>query len=319
MYDIVTTIETLPNELLITLFEYISGHDLYNAFLNLNSRFNSIITVVKNLHFTLEEDWDSKESIIPFFASHISKLIIKHDEPIDFSLYPNIRSLKLCMPTGNQCNAIEPCLLSNLEHLCISNLYFSDNSEQLCRLIFSTSFSRLQTCQIDKLTLNDDHRYSSFSLRQLTISPSAWKSNMYKQIFDACPNLTNLQIIRLQNISFKLPSNLTCSHTSVRHLYIHFHSIGNEGYNHIDWLLSNLANLQSFTLIIDENETKMKFPFDLFANLLTEHVPYLTDFNAKIPINNVLFKPLHRLFSHIKVRKSQSQDSKMYLLISSEI
>ncbi|CAF1163175.1 unnamed protein product [Rotaria sordida] len=282
MNGIITNIEMFPNELFIELFAYISPYDLYNTFSNLNFRFNSIIDSLRNLHFILEEDWDNKEHTIPFFASHISNLIIKHDEPIDFSCYSNIRSLKLSMPTENQCNAIQPYLLPNLEHLYISNLFFSNNSKQLCRFIFSPLFSRLRTCHIDRMTFNDYHSYSSLSLQQLTVSPCTWKSNMYRQIFKACPNLTYLRIIRLRNISFKLSFNFICSHTSLRHLHIHFYSIGHEWYSHIDWLLANIPNLENLTLLIDQNETNMEFPFDLFAHLLTHRAPHLINFKSII-------------------------------------
>jgi hypothetical protein len=325
MNDIIlSSIEIFPNELLIELFEYISPYDLYNTFFNLNSRLNSIINSLKNLHLILQEDWDNKERFIPFFASQISTLIIQHDESIDFSYYSNIRSLKLSMPTTNQLNAIQPSLLPNLEHLYISNLFFSGNSEQLCRWIFSSSFSRLQNCQIDRMTFNDSYSYSSLSLRQLTISPCTWKSNMYKQIFEACPKLTHLRIIRLRNISFQLSSNIVCLHTSLRYLSIHFGSIGNDWYNQIDWLLSIVPNLENFTLLIDQNDTNIEFPFDLFAHLLIQHVPCLINFKAKIPLNKFLSKELnvikclHPLFIHVQFQRYINRSINNYLIISSE-
>ena len=131
MNTTISSIETLPNELLTVIFEYISPDDLYHTFFNQNSRFNSIITYLKHLHLILEEDWDNDEHYIPCFIAQISSLIIKHDKPIDFSLYSNIRSLKLSMPTFSQCNAIQPCLLPNLEHLFISNLFYKDYSDMI--------------------------------------------------------------------------------------------------------------------------------------------------------------------------------------------
>jgi hypothetical protein len=324
MNEIISNIEMFPNELLIELFEYISSYDLYNTFFNLNSRLNSIINSLKNLRLILPEDWDNKEHLIPFFASKISILVIKHDESIDFSYYSNIRSLKLSMPIANQCNAIQPSLLPNLKHLYISNLYFSDNSEQLCRWIFSSSFSHLQTCQIDRMTFNNRYFYLSLSLRQLTISPCTWKSNLYKQIFEACPKLTHLRIIRFRNMSFKLSSNFIRPHTSIRHLSIHFYSIGNQWYNQIDWLLSILPNLENFLLLIDQNETNMEFPFDLFAHLLIKRVPCLINFKAKIPLNKFLskelnvIKHLHPLFIYVQFQEYRNRDLNNYLIISSE-
>jgi len=324
MNSLISNIEFFPNELFIELFEYISPYDLYNTFFNLNARLNSIIHSLQNLHLILNEDWDNKERRIPFFSSQISTLIIKHDDCIDFSSYSNLRSLKLSMPTIDQCNAIQPSILPNLEHLYISNLFFSDNSEQLCRLIFSSSFSRLQTCQIDRMIFNHDHSYISLSLRQLTLSPCTWKSNLYPYIFQACPKLTHLRIRRLRNLSFKLSSNCFLPQTSLRYLEIHFYSIGNEWFNHIDWLLSMVPNLENLTLLIEQNETNLEFSFDLFAHLLTERVPCLMNLKAKIPLNKFLSKELdtikclHPLFINVQFQKYTNRGLNSYLMISSK-
>ena len=318
------TIELFPNELLIELFEYISPNDLYKSFFNLNFRLNSIINSLQNLHLTFHEDWDTKERSVPFFASQISTLIIKHDELVDFSYYSNIRSLKLSMPTANQCDAIQPLLLPNLKHLYISNFFFSDKSEQLCRFIFSSSFPRLRTCHIDRMTFSHFHPYYSSSLRQLTISPCTWKSNLYKQIFTGCPNLTYLRIIRLRNSYLELSSSFIHPHICLRHLHIHFYSIGNNWYNQIEWFLSLTPNLEGLTLSIDQNDTRIEFPFDLFACLLTQRVPCLTDLKARIPLNKFLskeldlIKQLHPLFIYVHFPGYISRDLSSCLVISSK-
>jgi hypothetical protein len=324
MNDIISSIELFPNELLIEIFEYLSPYDLYKTFYNLNSHFNSIINSLENLRLILQEDWDNKQQVTPFFATQISTLVIKHDELIHFSSYSNIHSLKLSMPTADQCNAIQPSLFPNLEYLYISNLFFSDHSEQLCRLIFSPSFFRLRICQLDRMTLDDGHSYYSSTLRQLIISPSTWKSNMFKQIFNACPNLIHLRILRLRNLSFKLSSNDIPLHTSLRHLHIHYNSIGNQWYNQIDWLLSIVPNLENFTCRIDQNELNIEFPFDLFACLLKQHVPNLINFKAKIPLKRFLskelnaIKRLHSLFINIQFHGYTNRDVNSYLVISSK-
>ncbi|CAF0780860.1 unnamed protein product [Adineta steineri] len=323
MNNAISTIETFSNELLIEIFEYISPYDLYKAFFNLNRRFNFIIKSLNNFHVILQEDWDDKRSI-PFFASQISKLIIKHDDFIDFSYYSNIRLLKLSMPTENQCNAIQPSLLPYLEYLYISNFFFADHSKQLCRLIFSPAFSYLRICQIDRITLDESRSYLFSPLHQLTISPSTWKSNIYQYIFNACPNLVDLRIIRLRNLPFKLSSNIICSHTSLRCLYIHFYSIEDDWYDHIEWLLSNVPNLENFILIIDQNELNFEFPFSSLADLLMQHVPNLINFKTKIPLNNFLSNDLntirrfHPLFTTVKFYGYINKNLNSYLLITSQ-
>ena len=242
----VSTIEIFPNELLIETFKYTSCNDLFNIFYRLNFRFYSLINSLQRLHLILEEDWDHKQSIIPSFASHITTLTIKHDEFVDFSYFSNIRSLKLCMPTAQQCNAILPHLLPNLEHLFISNLYFSDNTEQICPLIFSSSFSYLKTCRIDRMTFPNFDSYSSLSLNQLTISPCTWKTNIFNRIFSASPNLTYLRIICRRKISFLFNPNSIPVHTSLRRLSLHLYTIAEEWYNQIDCILSTVPHLDTF-------------------------------------------------------------------------
>lgn len=316
-----STFESLPNELLIEFFEYLSPLDLYEIFYNLNSRFRSLILSLQNLHLILHEDWDDRinKHSIPPYASQISTLIIRHDDSLDLSSFINLRALKLSMPTAEQCNSIHSTCVSNLEHLFISNLFFADHSEQLCRWIFSSKFSHLRTCRIDRITFNSYSNYCSLSLRHLTISPCTWKKNLYEQIFSSCPNLTYLSIIRLRNVSFKLLPNQTFKHTSLRHLNMQFFSIGNDWYRHIRWLLSIVTNLEHFRLNINQNENDFEFPFEAFARLLNEHVEYLKDFQLKIPLNHFqmtdfdFITRLHPLFSHGHI----NQDEKNSLIISS--
>jgi hypothetical protein len=174
------------------------------------------------------------------------------------------------------------------------------------------------------MTLNNPPSHSSSSLRQLTISPSTWKYNMYQQIFQACPRLTHVRIIRLRNLSFQFSSNFLPRHVSLRYLNIHFYSIGNDWYNQIDWLLSIVPNVEHFTLRIDQNETNTEFSFDLLAYLLTKHLPCLTNFKAKIPLNQFLskelnvIKRLHPLFISVEFQGYINRNLNHYLIISSE-
>ena len=319
-------LECFPNELLLELFEYLSPEALYQTFVHFNTRFNVLIHSLRNLRLILREDWDRQEqsSIIPCYAPQISTLIIKHDEPIQFSAYPNLRSLKLSMPTREQCNAIQASSLPHLEHLYISNLYFSDHSEQLCRLIFSSTFSRLQTCQIDRMTLDPSHSSSSFSLQHLIISPSTWRSNFYPLIFQSCPRLTHLKIHRLRKLAFSLAFDSPILHSALRSLNVHFSSIGNDWFDQIDWLLAVVPHLENFQLIIEQNESNVEFPFERLADLLNKHVPSLVYFQAKLSLNQFLvqqpatIRRLHRLFFHVQLQPYTHRNLSNYLLISSK-
>lgn len=325
MMNLATTcLESFPNELLLELFEYISPEDLYRIFSHLNIRLNSLIHSLQNFRVILVENWDDHTYPIPFYASQISSLIVKHDQPIDFSFYPNLRSLKLSRPTHEQCNAIQSTYLPYLEHLFISNFYFSDRSEQLCQLIFSSTFSRLQTCQIDRMTITTSHSLSISSLRQLTISPSTWKSNFYPILFQSCPNLTDLRIQRLRQLPFQLSFDDHLTYSTLQSLKIHFHSLGSDWFEQINWLLSIQSKLTHFTLIIEQNESNLPFPFERFAHLLHTHVPCLNKFMSKLAVNYFLLEQpqmiqrFHPLFSQIQFTRHSNRYLPNYLLISSK-
>ena len=324
MNEPIASLESFPNELLLELFEYISPDHLYQTFFHLNTRFHSLIHSLRNLRVILVENWDDHEYSVPFYASQISSLIIKHDHPMDFSFYRNLRSLKLSRPTNEQCNAIQSTFLPNLEHLFISNFYFSDRSEQLCQSIFSSTFPCLQTCQIDRMTFTSSHSLSTSSLRQLTISPSTWKSNFYPIIFQSCPNLTDLRIQRLRKLPFALSFDHLFSHSALRSFKIHFHSLGSDWFEQINWLLSIPSNLENFTLIIEQNETNHPFPLKIFAHLLNHRAPCLLNFHAKLAVNHFLLEQpetiqrLHPLFFHVQFARHTNRNLPNYLLISSK-
>jgi len=324
MNNNISTIEILPNELFKDIFRYISTYDLFNSFYHLNFRFNSLVKSQDNLHLTLEEDWDHKQPIIPFYASYAKTLIVKHDEPIDFSYFSNIHSLKLCMPTAQQCNAILPHVLPHLKHLYISNLYYSNHTEQLCRLIFSSSFPHLQTCQIDQMTLSHFHSTSSLSLKQLTVSTCTWKTNMFPHIFNASPNLYYLRVTNFQTVAFELIPNSASIHMSVRCLFIHYSSIVEESFNQLDWILSTTPRLKTFILHINENEIDIEFLFVKLSYLMNQRAPYLTRFKAKIALNELSLldldniKHLHPLFSNVKVHQNMHQNDNHLLILSNK-
>ena len=272
----------------------------------------------------MEEDWDCPTGRIPTFASQIKILIVKHDESIDFSSFPQIHSLKLLMPTNEQCDAIQPCNLPCLKRLSVSNFFFSDHSEQLCRLIFSSKFSQLERFHIDRMTFCPVERHTSVSLRQLTLSPSTWKINHYPQILNACPNLFSLQLIRLHKIHFSIDQQTIDRHDSLRHLFIQFHSIDDDWFDYLDNFLAVVPQLQYFHLSIRKCETECEFPFEQLAQLLTRHLPNLISFRAKIPSNQLLTTKLHRieqlhpLFVHVRYSKYFKRDFNSHLFISTE-
>ena len=314
----------LPNELFKDIFQYVSTYDLFNSFYHLNFRFNSLVKSQDNLYLTLEEDWDNEQPIIPFYAPYAKTLTIKHDEPIDFSYFSNVHSLKLCMPTAQQCNDILSHVLPNLTHLKILNLYHSNHTEQLCRLIFSSSFPNLRTCQIDQMTLNHIHSNYSLSLQQLTVSTCSWKTNMFPYLFNACPNLFYLGVTQFQTVPFEFILDSVPTHMSVRCLFIHYSSTGEESFNQLDWILSTTPCLKTLILHVDENEIDIEVLFIQLSQIIIQRVPDLIHFKANIPIDDISLlnlnkiKHLHRLFSNMKLEQNMHQINHHFLISSNK-
>jgi hypothetical protein len=304
----ISIIEILPNELFQHIFQYISASDLFNIFACLNVRFSSLVKSQQNLHLTLDENWDDRRVITPAFAPYITALIVRHDEFIHLSYFANLRSLKLCMPTAQQCNAILPHILPNHQHLHVLNFYASNHTEQLCRMIFSSSFPHLRMCQIDRITLNHLPFNSSLSLNQLTVAPRTWKINFFPHIFNAYPNLRFLRIIHLEKFHFQLIPDSVPTHLSIEHLFIRYSLIEEECLNQLDWLLSTTPRLKTLMLYIDENETDTGLLLERLSRTMLQRVPYLIRFRTKIffhelpslDLNSI--KHLHPLFFNVKLQ-----------------
>jgi len=127
--------------------------------------FFSLVRSQRKFYFTLKENWDEQQAILPSYIPNITSLIVNDHQFIDFFFFQNIRSLKTCMASFNQCNSISPFNLPNLQHLYISNLYNSNHTVQSCKLSFSSSFPNLPNYQIDHTILNNLPSNSSLSLK----------------------------------------------------------------------------------------------------------------------------------------------------------
>jgi hypothetical protein len=52
------------------IFDYMSLNDIYNGFFGLNSRFNLLLNLLKNLHLILDRNWKTETKAIRFFDTH---------------------------------------------------------------------------------------------------------------------------------------------------------------------------------------------------------------------------------------------------------
>jgi len=86
-------LELLPNEILLLFFQYFNAQDLFQAFYNLNNRFNQLIQSFNELHLVFQmKKTDYNDNI---FSSYVYTLVIDYNIDVNLRHFPNIHHLKL--------------------------------------------------------------------------------------------------------------------------------------------------------------------------------------------------------------------------------
>ncbi|CAF1690945.1 unnamed protein product, partial [Adineta ricciae] len=95
--------EHLANEILITIFDYVSVQDLYRSFWGLNQRLNDLLQSLNKLSVKIE---NNDLSLIETLADRIIRLEVDIPDGVNWSLFPNLRSLTLKRITFPQSNEL---------------------------------------------------------------------------------------------------------------------------------------------------------------------------------------------------------------------
>jgi hypothetical protein len=177
-------LEILPNEIFIEIFQYFDARDLYRAFYNLNSRFNTLLQSLNNLCLTVGtiESNDFK-----IFASHVYALKLTGDVNINLNDFTNLHGLHL----STVLKQLETDTYPYLEYLTIvcTNrniwLYFP----VLCQKIFSNGFPNLKSCSLSEsaLIFKEPYFNQTSELRSLYVGEINLTS--YQIILFECPKL----------------------------------------------------------------------------------------------------------------------------------
>ncbi|CAF3457699.1 unnamed protein product, partial [Rotaria sp. Silwood2] len=88
-----TTMESLPNEILIDLYQYFDGREVYKIFYNLNSRFNSLLQSLSHLSLYFQSPFDNIIDYNMILSSQIYTLNIYSKQNIKFNQFLNIHRL----------------------------------------------------------------------------------------------------------------------------------------------------------------------------------------------------------------------------------
>jgi len=314
-----STLEVLPNELLLDIFEYLPVQDLYKTFSGLNSRLTNIINSFQAFHF---EQRQSKNIDDSAFAHRITTLIIRHSDPINLSLYPNLQALKLEWPSQQQCN--QAIYQSQLKHLYIGHAFHEGDTEQLIKHVFANGFPQLRSCHMENL-----QQHSSIINGYATILPTLSSIKIFTihtqdliRLLLLCPNLSRLSIKFFANATVDL--NYFKQLLPIPHENLHtliFDSVDQMSIETIDSLLTFVPNL-TYLSINNPRCRNNKINIKQIAHSLHRHVlPNLCQFNANIwlddldnnYLNNIeIIKSLHPLFKRVQLSSGGSR-----LIISS--
>ncbi|CAF1339986.1 unnamed protein product [Adineta steineri] len=318
-YDIQhrSSLEIFPDELFFELFEYIPIYDLYRTFFGLNQRINCILENLSNLF--AEWTTNSDDEIIDKFSSCISRLIVWRGGYLNLKRFHKVRSLKLCLPTIEQCNEIQPSL--TLEHLHIESSGNKNTiTDQLSLLLLTNAFPRLRICRIDEIKFDKENCQQIPTLHTLIT-----RTQSPEKLFSLCPMLTYLRLNLKENVTESLEFE---SHLNLRHLELGIYST-EITLSTIVTILSLLPNLTRFTLDGPCNPPPQnKIDICSLAPLLTRYLTNLRIIHISLPLNDnhldpkefenekELLKKLHPLFNQI-IFRSRSYYAPGRLLISS--
>jgi hypothetical protein len=314
-----STFELFPDELFFELFEYIPINDLYRAFFGLNKRIDTILRNLSNLFAVWTTNSDDK--VIDIFSTCISRLVIWRGGYLNLNRFNKLRSLKLALPSIEQCNEIQPSL--TLEHLHIESLVNPNIiTDQLSNLLLTNSFPRLRTCRIDEIKFDKDNIQPIPSLYSLIT-----RTQQVEKVFSLCPMLIYLRLNLKDNIDENILLN---PHLNLRHLELGIYSTELKLFT-IDLILSLTPNLTRFILDGPCNPpVQNKIDIHSLASVLIRRLSKLRFIRISLPVNDNhlnskdfqnekdLLQKLHPLFNQI-IFRPRSHYAPGRLLISSII
>ncbi|UJR32269.1 hypothetical protein I4U23_019734 [Adineta vaga] len=276
----VSTLESLPNETLLDLFEYFDAQSLYKYFYNLNSRWNSLLQSLSNLSLTFRtSDMNSFDHYPKLFSSQIYTLMIYSQDNIDLDQFHNLRNLFIWFPTDEQIFQINTKSFHSLIYLHISFTILKPSISSLYQKVFSNGFPSLKFCYLCGCESPDD-------TLQWTQSPNLHylhTSSNHASILNSSPNLSSLilDIIILDGkfLHFK-------SHLNLKRLELVTTNVTwLDDKKQLKLLFSLLPNLEQFSYhktYSITNSIDILLQYDWLANtlpLLKRFVYYLHIFN----------------------------------------
>ncbi|CAF3540596.1 unnamed protein product [Rotaria sp. Silwood1] len=280
-----SNMESLPNEILMDLYQYFDGQELYNTFYNLNSRFNSLVQSLSHLSLYYQSSFNNIINYNIIFSSHIYTLNIYTKQNIKFNQFFNVHRFIIWFPTDEQIFQINSKSFPYLEYLSISYSLVKPSIYSLYQIIFSNGFPLLKSCLLSgqELPIDTIIWNQSLNIQYLNIT------SISPNILNACPNLyyLNLVLPTLCNISknFNIYFNLK------RMKLILTSIVWFENEKNFEILFSSMPNIERLSLhklfsII--NSIDLLLNYDWLSTIISHYLPLLKQFTYYIYIFNLL-------------------------------
>lgn len=309
----VTSFEDLANEILISIFDEINIGELYHGFWGLNARINRLLESANRSSHTIE---DFQRTEIPAFSNLIKRLVVNTPNPIDLTLFPELRSLSLKNGNQSQLLWVHPNLCPNLTYLSLAMPFYCSSSSAL-----SGPVPRGHYANMTHITLIYDRPWSQTSSPR-SISIDCSDLILIPFILNLCPELQSFQVNTFdrrdsaridfrgkdfEQIKYPL-KRLTLSD-----------SVGHLSSNHLDILLNHLPDLEHVDL------TLYSVPFYPLANNLPKKLPRLKKFDCDITDWSSdscgdldILRFIHPAFQHIQSEVKTSNSCASYTIFSTK-
>lgn len=282
----VSTLEILPNELILEIYKYLTARELYDVFYKFNRRLRKIIDSVTNLDLSIINE-EIRFPIRQTF-SRVTRLNLDRVKDINLNCFPNIRSLTWINPSGIQLQHI--CsfrYISLLRQLRVYNTPHTSLTARFHQFVFSNGFSQLRICNLNYVDISLVWT-DCFCLRAISIR-NVDNPHIFERILNACPNLARLD--------FNIPS-LIAIHISSAFQHINLkklHLIGFLSSESIDHMLAMTPALIQFNV----KGTLRGQPLIYFENLrnsFNRFLPYINRFDCDL-LFNTQYEDLTRMQS----------------------
>ena len=318
-----TRLEDLPTEILIEIFEYFSGNELYLSFAQLNSRLNSILKFLPNLFLVSTRHIDPH--VLSFFYA-FKAILTNYDyilriyhfyEPYYikggnrlFQIYPSLDIHWYPHPQNGIENIVRPNICSQLQ-----SLFLAVTPPGLVQSIFNGEFPRLEICHLGQckpLVLPLSTTIERQSLRQLTIREQYGCA--LETILSLCPSLIYLDFSCNDVISPFILTTVSFSSTKYLRLGRLERFLFHNG--QFDFLLSLFPNLHQFHLTVNQcHQHNEIIQFEKIAECLRHRLPLLkildlriyTTHDMRYPLGMIeprVLSQMHSLFKYIEECKS---------------